>query len=96
MFDSIDHNILIKKLEYCGVTVELNFFKSYLTDRFQMVKINNIFSDELPTQNILCLKLQYWAPYCLLFMLMDYLTKILMVKYCVLQMIQLWFLAQIV
>lgn len=35
---------------------------------------------------------QYWVIYSLLFTLMDFLTKILLEKYCVLQMIKLLYL----
>ena len=41
-FDTLDHNILIKKLQY-GVVIgtPLNWFQSYLTDRTQYVEVNN-------------------------------------------------------
>ena len=42
MFDTLDHNILIKKLQYYGVIgTPLNWFQSYLTDRTQYVEVNN-------------------------------------------------------
>jgi len=42
-------SILLRKLEYCGIRGnELNLFKSYLSNRYQRVKVNNILSDELP------------------------------------------------
>ena len=41
-FDTLDHNILIKKLQYYGVIgTPLNWFQSYLTDRTQYVEVNN-------------------------------------------------------
>ena len=41
-FDTLDHNILIKKLQYYGViSTPLNWFLSYLTDRTQYVEVNN-------------------------------------------------------
>ena len=41
-FDTLDHNILIKKLQYYGViSTPLNWFQSYLTDRTQYVEVNN-------------------------------------------------------
>lgn len=39
-FDSVDHNLLINKLEsYRLKNTELNWFKSYLSDRKQVVSI---------------------------------------------------------
>ena len=50
-FDTIDHNILIKRLSvWYGISgTALSWFSSYLTDRFQRVKIANCFSAALPT-----------------------------------------------
>ena len=48
-FDTIDHNILCKKLEIYGVhDVPLMWFRSYLTDRKQLVEMNNVSSPILP------------------------------------------------
>ena len=39
-FDSVDHNLLINKLEsYELKNTELNWFKSYLSDRKQVVSV---------------------------------------------------------
>ena len=47
-FDTVNHNILISKLENYGIRgIALNWFKSYLADRTQVVKINNVYSNEL-------------------------------------------------
>jgi len=45
-FDTLDHKILLTKLAHYGIEgVQLNWFKSYLTDRTQYVRINNTLSD---------------------------------------------------
>jgi len=39
--DCVNHDILIAKLEHCGIQdVNLNWFKSYLIDRKQRIKIS--------------------------------------------------------
>ena len=45
-FDTIDHTILLSRLDYWfGVTGEvLNWFKSYLTGRCQMIKLGDCLS----------------------------------------------------
>ena len=44
-FDTIDHNLLIRKLENYGIRGNsLNWFKSYLKGRIQRVKLNNVSS----------------------------------------------------
>ena len=51
-YDTINHEILIKKLEHYGVRgVTLAWFKSYLTDRSQYTAIDNQNSD---TQHVRC------------------------------------------
>ena len=50
-FDTIDHKILLNKLEIYGIRgVVLNWLKSYLSDRKQFVKFNDSDSDELTIQ----------------------------------------------
>ena len=45
-FDTLDHNILLQKLNYYGIHgKELDWFKSYLTNRTQYVEINDTKSD---------------------------------------------------
>ena len=47
-FDSLDHDILLQKLEFYGVVgKELCWFKSYLKDRKQITSIDNVSSDAL-------------------------------------------------
>lgn len=48
-FDTIDHNILIDKLERYGIRGNvLDLFRSYLSNRKQCVIVNNVISDILP------------------------------------------------
>lgn len=49
-FDTVDHNILCEKLSSMGV-ISIKWFKSYLENRTQVVKVNKINSDIL---NINC------------------------------------------
>ena len=45
-FDTLDHKILLSKLQYHGVTgTALSWFNNYLSNRSQYVEINGISSD---------------------------------------------------
>ena len=47
-FDTIDHNILLQKLEHYGIEgIPLQLFKNYLTNRKQYVKFYDIKSNLL-------------------------------------------------
>ena len=49
-FDSLNHNLLLPKLEAYGLdNYAVSFIRSYLTNRFQSWKINNSFSEWLET-----------------------------------------------
>ena len=44
-FDTVDHKILIDKLYFYGIVEqELDFFRSYLTDRVQCCSVNGVSS----------------------------------------------------
>jgi hypothetical protein len=44
-FDHVNHNILLSKLEFCGITGGANnLIKSYLSDRYKRVSIKNKYS----------------------------------------------------
>jgi hypothetical protein len=48
-FDTLDHEILLYKLEYYGLeNSAINLFRSYLSNRFQFVDIENVKSGNLP------------------------------------------------
>lgn len=51
-FDTVDHKILVKKLEIAGIRgTALNLFQNYLTDRMQCVFINGSYSS---MRRVLC------------------------------------------
>ena len=51
-FDSIDHEILLLKLQDVGLSpATVNWFSSYLSERFQVVRINTVLSDKLPVKS---------------------------------------------
>ena len=48
-FDTVNHNILIEKLDYYGIRgVTKDWFISYLTDRYQYVSLGQTESDPHP------------------------------------------------
>ena len=48
-FDSVDHTILLKKLEKYGIRgIPYLFFKSYLSNRNQYISMNNLSSHTFP------------------------------------------------
>jgi hypothetical protein len=51
-FVSLDHKILLLKLHDVGVSpAGLNWFSSYLSERFQIVRINTVLSKKLPVDS---------------------------------------------
>ena len=50
-FDSVDHQILLRKLQDVGAsTGVLQWFKSYLTNRYQVVRIHSTVSNPIPIE----------------------------------------------
>ena len=50
-FDTVDHNILLSKLEYYGIIgIANDWFKSYLGHQSQFVSINEFNSDHRPIE----------------------------------------------
>ena len=47
-FDSRHHDLLLQKLETLGVSLSMQWFKSYLTNRYQYVRFQDAVSDLLP------------------------------------------------
>jgi hypothetical protein len=54
-FDSIEHSLLFKKLHSMGVSRKVvDWFKSYLSDRTQSVRIGHILSGRSSCDNTRC------------------------------------------
>lgn len=52
IFDAANHNILLNKLENCPFRGSvLQWFATYLKNRFQVVKLNNIFCDKIQIES---------------------------------------------
>ena len=67
-FDSINHEILLAKLKHVGASSScLSWFKSYLSERYQTVRINSTLSDNYLSL-VVCLKVVYLVRCCLVFM----------------------------
>ena len=50
-FDSVDHQILLRKLQDVGPSASvLQWFNSYLTNRYQVVRIHSTVSDPIPIE----------------------------------------------
>ena len=50
-FDSVDHQILLRKLQDVGASTSvLQWFNSYLTNRYQVVRIHSTVSDPIPIE----------------------------------------------
>ena len=46
MIDTVDHEILLKKMNQCGIQgITLDLLKSYLTNRTQRCSVNGCLSD---------------------------------------------------
>ena len=52
-FDTVNHDILIHKLDYYGIRgIALNWFKNYLSERRQIVKLKTVRSQSLITNHL--------------------------------------------
>ena len=86
-FDTVDHKILIAKLEHYGVrNIALDWFKSYLSSRYQQVSCNGNLSS-LQLFSLVFLKGRYLGLYYFLFISTTYLIHHLSYTLYYLQMI---------
>ena len=61
-FDSLNHKVLLRKLEHLGLSERsLRWFRSYLADRQQSVLINGELSEPIPS-HLAYHKAAFWAP----------------------------------
>ena len=81
-FDTIDHNIILKKLGNYGVDVNsLKWFESYLTKRTQKCRVNNHLSSSNPTA--VSRRGAIWDHYYFLYILMIYqIASIVLSREC--------------
>ena len=84
-FDTIDHKILLHKLEHYGFRgIVLEWFKNYLTNRTQYVAFNDCTSDP---QNsfVVSHRVPYWVHYFLYCMLMiSHIHRMSLILFCLL------------
>ena len=101
-FDTIDHNILLYKLEHYGFRgIVLDWFKNYLINRKQFVSFDTSESEQ---QNIVCgvpqglyvvcLRDPFWVPYFSFSMLMILLIRLMYLILFFLLMTPLFFTLQ--
>lgn len=61
-FDSLNHKVLLRKLEHLGLSERsLRWFRSYLADRQQ----SENYQSHIPS-HLACHKAAFWAPCCLM------------------------------
>ena len=67
VFNCIPHDLIIAKLHTYGFgKALLRLMHSYLTGMYQRVKINNSYAFGA-SSNIMCLNVQFWVPYYLIY-----------------------------
>ena len=72
-FDTVDHDILIDKLEYYGVRgIAKDWFNSYLKNRKQKVTVNGVTSI-LSQSHVVFLKDQFSGQFCFYYILMIFI-----------------------
>ena len=70
-FDSLNRSILLKKLDYYEIQgKELDWFKSYFSERKQLVNYKGVRSEAMTTINSGSLKVVWLGSFCFAFLLM--------------------------
>ena len=90
-FDTVNHDILLDKLEYYGIRGDANIFRSYLTNRRQYTLVNGIKSSSayvncgVPLGSVLGL-----CCFCCILMILSMQLDVIMLSYLLMTPFSSW------